>query len=822
MDAPATKGENASGKRFRIAFSFAGEKRNFVSQVAAILAKRFGQDAILYDNYHKAEFGRARLGRYLPKLYHEQSDLIVVVICNDYAKKEWCGLEWDAIFDLLKKRREDEVALCNFDRATVEGLYSDSGFMSFDDETPEQAADLILQRLALNEDLPRDHYLKPAASPPPTPGAAIPNNLPRLGPFFGREKELAQIANALAPTARGWGALIDGPGGIGKTSLAIRAAELVSADRFKRIIYLSAKKRELTADGERALSAFVVPGYLEMLNALARELNRPELSKSTEEDRTHVLLGALKDENALLVLDNLETLPSDDRDRLFAFLNNLPAGCSALVTSRRRADATAVAVRLDRLEWPAAQALIHDLNTGNEALERATEDERKALYEETGGNPLLMRWLAGQMRLGRRPTVTAALEFLRAAPPGNDPLEYVFGDLLETFSGNETKVLAALAHFSDFVETRFIAELAGINAAAAEGALGDLAIRALVQPDVEYRSFTLVAMVADFLRRKRSEAVAETGDRLENNAYAIIVQNGYEHYERFPVLDAAWPTISPALPRFIAGPNDRLQTVCNALRQFLSFSGRLDERFALSERAEAKAVAAGDNNNAGRRAFDSSWVASIRGQAEAVLVGAERAAVHWEAAKGGVSERALAIRLRGIGHLLKKEYPDALATFKQAFELLRGRSVQSNAIAVLLEDIAGAERKIGDFGAAERDYAEALCIARTNHYSEGVAAFTGGLAELRLDQEMWSEAETLAREALALTEDVGRLELIGGNCRRIATALLRQGKGYDEARRLARRAVEIFTGLGSHHLEGARAILLECEATTDVDEPDES
>jgi hypothetical protein len=64
-----------SDKRFRVAFSFAGEKRDFVSQVADILAKRFRETTILYDKFHEAEFARARLGRYLPKLYHENSDL---------------------------------------------------------------------------------------------------------------------------------------------------------------------------------------------------------------------------------------------------------------------------------------------------------------------------------------------------------------------------------------------------------------------------------------------------------------------------------------------------------------------------------------------------------------------------------------------------------------------------------------------------------------------------------------------------------------------------------------------------------------------------
>ncbi|MGH8586863.1 MAG: hypothetical protein ACREWE_12015 [Gammaproteobacteria bacterium] len=113
-----------SAKRFRIAFSFAGEKRDFVAQVAAILAKRFTKEAILYDKYHEAEFARRNLGIYLPELYHEQSDLVVVVVCPDYDVKQWTGLEWTAIHDLLSKRKDDEVMLCRFDHAIVKGLYS--------------------------------------------------------------------------------------------------------------------------------------------------------------------------------------------------------------------------------------------------------------------------------------------------------------------------------------------------------------------------------------------------------------------------------------------------------------------------------------------------------------------------------------------------------------------------------------------------------------------------------------------------------------------------------------------------------------------------
>ena len=52
---------------------------------------------------------------------------------------------------------------------------------------------------------------------------AARSTLPRLPyGFFGREDELRIVSKSLLPNARSWGILIDGPGGIGKTALAIR------------------------------------------------------------------------------------------------------------------------------------------------------------------------------------------------------------------------------------------------------------------------------------------------------------------------------------------------------------------------------------------------------------------------------------------------------------------------------------------------------------------------------------------------------------------------------------------------------------------------
>jgi hypothetical protein len=195
-----------------------------------------------------------------------------------------------------------------------------------------------------------------------------------------------------------------------------------------------------------------------------------------------------------------------------------------------------------------------------------------------------------------------------------------------------------------------------------------------VLPDLEERRFALVPMVADFLRRKRPEVVAETGNRLGQRAYALIVENGYEQHDRFPVLDAAWPTVAPALPLFLAGPNDRLQTVCGALPHFLDFTGRWDEWLSLSQQAEAKALAAGDHDEAGWRAFQAGWVHYLRRQVDRVLACADRAAAHWQTGQSGTRDRATAILLRGHGHQLNKDYPAAIAAYRESVDLLRGLS----------------------------------------------------------------------------------------------------------------------------------------------------
>ena len=634
------------------------------------------------------------------------------------------------------------------------------------------------------------------ASPPAVMAAACRSILPPQPYFFGREAELKSIAEATSPEARTWGALIDGPGGIGKTALAVRAGHLAPAADFAVKIFLSAKVRELTPAGEQPLADFMLPNYMALLAELARELGEADIAKSDPAERANAVRRALAGKRALIVIDNLETLAETERMRVFQFLGRLPEGNKAIVTSRRRSDVDARAIRLDRLAQADTFLLLDELAKHNRHLARATAAERQALYELTHGNPLLIQWTAGQLGRGQCRTVAEACDFLKQAPPGNDPagrndpLEYIFGDLVESFTESETKALAALAHFTQPAQVKWAADIAGLAEPAALTALEDLADRALVIASRDGATFLLPPLAAHFLKTRRPEAVAATGGRLTDRVYTLALENGYEEYERFPVLEKEWPAIAAALPLFLAGPNDRLLTLCGALRDFLNFSGRWDELLALSEQAEARAVAAGDLWNAGWRAYDAGWVCYLRGQAAEVLRWADRAAAHWDADRAGAHERGVAIRLRGLGHKLTNDYPAAIAAYQEALALWRALDAESVDVAIGLNSLAGAEQLAGDYEAAERDFREALRIAAKINYQDGMAYITGNLAGLALDRGQWAETERLAREALALDEKLGRAELVGSDCYRIAVALLRQGSPA-EALPFARRAVEI-------------------------------
>ena len=116
-------------KRFQVALSFAGEHRNFVEGVAEQLSRNLGQNRVFYDRYHEAELARRNLDTYLIDIYQSDTDLIAIFLCSDYTQKEWCGLEWRVVRDILKRRLDSEIMPFKFDEVIIEPDFDSSKYI---------------------------------------------------------------------------------------------------------------------------------------------------------------------------------------------------------------------------------------------------------------------------------------------------------------------------------------------------------------------------------------------------------------------------------------------------------------------------------------------------------------------------------------------------------------------------------------------------------------------------------------------------------------------------------------------------------------------
>jgi hypothetical protein len=155
-------------RRFRIALSFPGEHRSIIEQVAEQLSAVVGRERVLYDKFYEAEFARMDLDVYLPRLYREQSELIVLFLCPEYSNKRWCRLEWRHIRQLIATVDASQIMLLSFgwpgDLSEM-GILPGDGYVDIADRSASEIARLILQRL-------NDATAPTAAGSPPQRGAA--------------------------------------------------------------------------------------------------------------------------------------------------------------------------------------------------------------------------------------------------------------------------------------------------------------------------------------------------------------------------------------------------------------------------------------------------------------------------------------------------------------------------------------------------------------------------------------------------------------------------------------------------------------------------
>ncbi|MDD7835175.1 tetratricopeptide repeat protein [Paenarthrobacter sp. AB444] len=215
--------------------------------------------------------------------------------------------------------------------------------------------------------------------------------------FFGRQEQLRQIKKAI----KGPYPVISilGDGGIGKTSLALKAAYDLLDDpsiSFDAIVWVTAKSTILSSNEIQRIQG-AIEDSLGLFDQAASILSGSENTDSEDE-----ILSYLENFKVLLILDNLETVLDD---RLRNFLLELPLGSKVVITSRIGVGSTEYPVSLTPLGTDDASRLLRALARvrGIQQLRELPQEIVERWVNAMSGHPAYIRWFVAGVQTGKRP-----------------------------------------------------------------------------------------------------------------------------------------------------------------------------------------------------------------------------------------------------------------------------------------------------------------------------------------------------------------------------------------------------------------------------------
>jgi hypothetical protein len=134
---------------FDVALSFPGEARSLVEPIAIELERNIGPNSYFYDNNYVSQLARPSLDTLLQDIYRNRSKLVVVFLSGDYQRKEWCGIEFRAIKEIIMERDYKMIMFVKMDEGTVDGVFKTDGYIDGRKFSPEDIARFIQERIEL-------------------------------------------------------------------------------------------------------------------------------------------------------------------------------------------------------------------------------------------------------------------------------------------------------------------------------------------------------------------------------------------------------------------------------------------------------------------------------------------------------------------------------------------------------------------------------------------------------------------------------------------------------------------------------------------------
>jgi len=134
---------------FDVALSFPGEVRLFIEKIVEELERNIGPNSYFYDKNYVSQLARPSLDTLLQDIYRNRSKLVVVFLCSDYQRKEWCGIEFRAIKEIIMERDNKKIMFVKMDDGVVEGIFKTDGYIDGRRYQPKDVARFIQERITL-------------------------------------------------------------------------------------------------------------------------------------------------------------------------------------------------------------------------------------------------------------------------------------------------------------------------------------------------------------------------------------------------------------------------------------------------------------------------------------------------------------------------------------------------------------------------------------------------------------------------------------------------------------------------------------------------
>ena len=647
-------------------------------------------------------------------------------------------------------------------------------------------------------------------------------SLPRRPYFVGREEEIETILQSLQPNSRTFIIGIEGIGGVGKSTLATEVSyRCIENDLFESVIWISAKESILTLHGIEP----VIPEaktLSDILITIGTTLGNPTIGNLSIQDQIKRAYNLLSKQTTLLVLDNFESLSKNEQRDILDFLRRSPITLKVAITSRERVSEGQI-IRLQGLSFEESNALLEwDAQQKNIHL---TKDQNKYLVELTGGLPLALLWVQGQIAvLGY--SVTQVLDKL-SLDTDIPILQYCFNHSWNLLRhNNEKKILFVLALQPEAVSRTALKEITGIeDGDSFDHAISDLLQLSLIDHESDRDYFSILPLTRRFIRTqfasdrkfiKQAELkIAQYYVKLLAQKSGFKEWRGYEDLllDRNNILSVAqwcYKTIqkkqnSPAsLPKQTRSIAEILVQIGIQFGSVLWQRAFWYDRMTLAHAALSAAKLLSDWKSFSTFARNISWIYFYQGDYLRALRWSEEALL---ATTKTEDELLIAAAKRSLGtvELRLGNFARSEALLKEVLQTTEKYANDDYGIyskGFAQYGLGDLEFERGDIRAAKEWYQKALDTWQDPLRKDPVRHVSyalNGLGFVALKEKQYEEAKRFFMEGIQSAEEFGRVdELAKGNLG-LASVYLETGTDLKAALALINESIESFQQQGMQY-----------------------